>query len=246
MRKSFTVLFMLAGSTWCHADVIGTHFGVGVWAQDPSGTGNYQGTEFDVDDDLRLDSDTGFYAWLAVEHPLPLLPNFRVRYTPIKTEGSGEVDAVFTFGGTTYNVGTDIETKLELSEIDGTFYYEVLDNWVNLDLGLNIKYVTGEIFVDSDSAPAETAEFKAPVPMLYGNAQFDLPFTGFSLGAELNYIGYSGNNFMDYLLQIGYESDYHLGGHLGFRGQNLKIDDIDDVSADIDVKGVFGDVFVHF
>jgi hypothetical protein len=82
-----------------------------------------------------------------------------------------------------------------------------------------------------------------------------LPFTGLSLMAEANYIGYGETNHMDYQIVARYTLPIipvlDVNIEAGYRSFQLNIDptdfdgDEDDLTADIDMSGVFVGLSFH-
>lgn len=250
LKAGLTALGILALPLSAQADIIGFEAGVSYWQQNPSGwiEDEVGGTPADIEDDLSLDDESDFTFWAAFEHPIPLLPNIKLRHTPMDLSGSGNVSREFTFRGETYSANADVDSSLQLDQTDFILYYELLDNWVSLDLGANIKYIDGELNVTGTSAGAtasETLSFSAPIPMLYGRALAALPFTGLSVGAEASGIAYSGNNLVDASAFLRYEVMV-LGVEAGYRYQQLELDDVDDVSADIEISGPYLGLYADF
>ncbi len=242
-------LTLASATPLAHADFIGIFIGAGVWDHAPSGTTQYQGDELDVEQDLGLGGDTQSFGWLAVEHPLPLLPNLRLGLTRARNAGDALVTTSFTFGGQTFTVSEQIASVVELDQQDATFYYEVLDNVVSLDLGIDVKRIKGTAEVTSRTTGiTEATSFDAWIPMLYGRADLALPLTGLSVGVEGAGIGYSGSSLTDLTARVAYETDTFpaLGLELGYRRQNLTLDDVDGVSTDIDLDGPFAAMYFHF
>jgi len=112
---------------------------------------------------------------------------------------------------------------------------------------VNFKVLDGNIKIsDSTATLATNKDVSAIIPMLYGKARFDMPFTGLSVEADANYIGFSGSSFTDMKAGIVYETSYGLGVTAGYRIQNITIDDIDDTNSDMDIKGIYAGLFYHF
>jgi outer membrane protein len=147
------------------------------------------------------------------------------------------------FDGSVFRVSDDVSAEADLTHTDATFYYEVLDNWVSLDLGFSVRLFDG--FVEIQSA-AESAreDLDEPIPMLYAKFRFDLPLTGLSVDAEANGIGYSGNTLIDASLRLAYESGIGLGVEAGYRSMRLELDE--DIEGDIDLSGLFAGINFHF
>jgi outer membrane protein len=126
---------------------------------------------------------------------------------------------------------------------------------MELDLGINVRIIDGEVSIlspaDNTTVPptplvSGEQSFTLPIPMVYGRARFDLPMTNFYGVGEMNFIGYSGNKLTDIKIGAGYESDLGFGAEVGFRSMRLTIDDVDDVDADVDIKGIYAGVTFSF
>jgi len=233
----FAAAFPLPAS----ADFLGFNVGIDLWAHQPSGTISYVGTDNDLKDDLGLGSSTEAGVWASFEHPIPVLPNIKIAYQKVSTSGSGVLKA--NFGN--ISASTPANSKLTLDQLDAIFYYELLDNVVSVDAGLNIKYIDGNAKV-TGAGTTENKDFAAPLPMLYANASVALPFTGLSVGVQGSFVGYSGNHLSDITVGASYESALGLGGTVGFRRESLKLKDIDNVNVDTTIDGPFGAVYYHF
>ncbi|MCB1647772.1 MAG: hypothetical protein KDI36_20095, partial [Pseudomonadales bacterium] len=89
------------------------------------------------------------------------------------------------------------------------------------------------------------------LPMLYGRARFNLPFTGTWVGGDINYVGYSGNQIADYALKIGWETENFIfpefGIEGGYRKFSIEVDEDDaDVDVNTDIDGIFINLTAHF
>jgi outer membrane protein len=250
-RSALAAAALLGMPLTAAADIVGFSFGAYGWQASPEGfvedTDGTLGasTRADVENDLGLDEETFGVIWAAIEHPVPLLPNLKLQYTPLKFEGSGEVDSEFTFQGQTFAVNEEVDSRLDLAQFDAIFYYEILDGTFNLDIGLNIKVLDGEAVVTPRSTGVpERQELSAPVPMLYLNAVVELP-AGFRLGLEGSGIGYSGNRLTDLKALLGWEYAV-VSLEAGYRVQQMVLDDIDGINADVKVGGPFLGASVDF
>jgi len=249
MKKIILSTVVIAAlSTVANADFLGAEVGYAVWS--PSLTGTIKGNSA-IDRNIDLENDLGYgdrennsFFWASFDHPLPILPNIKVQKTNYTT--SNLSNKTVTFDGKTYT--GNVASSLTLDQIDAILYYRLLDNWVNLDLGLNIKTIDGNIKLSSStSTPTPTdKDFNAIIPMLYAKAKFDMPFTGLSVEADCSYIGYNGSKFTDMKAALIYESPIGLGINAGYRSENLVLDDIDDTNTDIKINGFYAGVFYHF
>jgi len=241
--KYVLVTSCLLAASLMQADVIGGELSIGYINQSPSGTFAYKGNSADIEKDFGWDTEGSFTLKGYIEHPLPVIPNIRVVYNNLTYSGTGTVTNL-KFGDKVYS-GT-INTDMDLDIIDGTLYYEILDNWVNLDLGLNAKYIDGSAYVQNDFLGKSDADFSVVLPTLYAKARFDVPTTDLSFQAEGDIITYDDNTLYDLYLTARYTFMLGLGVEAGFKMFKLKLDDVDDITADIDFKGLYAAVVWDF
>lgn len=226
--------------------VFGVYAGVATWQQEASGNVASGITDLDVEDDLGMDDDSNNMFYIALEHPIPTLPNIRVQHAEIKLGGDNVLSRSIEFNGNSFALAEQVATDIDLSQSDAVLYYEVLDNYLTLDLGLAARYVDGYVEVSSTTTNA-SAEFSGVIPMLYAQARVDLPLTGFWLGAQAQGVAYDGNQLLDANAQVGWESPIGLGVELGYRAFKLELDQFDEVdSAEIDIDGVYFGLNYHF
>ncbi len=220
------------------ADFIGVEIGGVQWNPTISGDVQYSGKDIDLEKDLGYDDNIqSNYFWATLEHPVPFLPNAKIIHTSFNEEAIQKTTVIFndkTYSG-------DIKSEITFDQTDFILYYEILDNWVNLDLGLNVKYLDGVVTIE-DSEKA----FDEYIPMLYAKGKFEFPFSGVSAGFDFSYISLDKNSFMDIKGELSYESSIGLGVVLGYRVESLNIDDINDFSSDIDIEGAYAGLFYHF
>jgi outer membrane protein len=232
--------------------LLGLYLGVDGWQSDNSGSfaqdGNLQSFKFDDE------TFTSYYA--ALEHPVPLVPNLKLKYTELELNGDTTLDETFSFGGSDYVVGTQVGTVSDLSHIDYILYYEIFDNdLVSIDLGVNAKQFDGEIVVtgtsqDGGQNTTERVDFSGFVPLVYGRAEVGLPFTGLSVFFEGSLLAIDDSKIQDYQAGIAYALLDNLAIDMdikaGYRSMTLELDDIDDIYTDLDASGPFAGIQIHF
>lgn len=245
MKKGllFAATFLI--SFPAYADTLGLHAGIGNWFQNYSGTAQYDGDELSIEDTFGLDNDNGLTFYVALEHFVPLVPNIKIAHSKIESSGDNTLSENTEFAGITFPAGTQVSSSVKLDHTDLVLYYEILDNVVSADIGLNIRVIQGEFSLGSTTNTASTPSFTAPLPMLYGALKFDLPFTGFYARGEGNIIAYSGNKILDLKVAAGYESSVGLGCEIGWRNLALEIKDVDDVDADVKFNGAYAMLTIH-
>lgn len=236
--------------------LLGLYLGGHVWdAQTTGSIGEKSGIVGDViSQEFNFEDQQQGSFYIALEHPIPLIPNIRISSTVLDTDGQTSItEDNFSFGDISYPVGTTVDTIFDLNYIDYTFYYEILDNdLLTFDIGITARDIDGSISVTDDIGVLSISEeeFSAVVPMLYGSAIIGLPLTGFNLFAQGNYTGYDDSSIYDFQVGVSYAVLDNLAVDLdieiGYKVVKMDIEDIDDVYADMEFKGIFAGATVHF
>ena len=243
MKK--VLMLMALATTLSMADFVGGEINLGYYSHAPSGTAQYQGDVLKLEDTLKWSDETDIFIKAYLEHPLPIIPNIKIGYSSFSHSGAGSVNSDFRFGGKTFSADQDIDTNFDLKMYDLALYYELLDNWINVDAGVNVKYIDGSLSVKSGSRD-ESTDFQVPIPMLYGKVRLDIPSTDLSFQVEGNYVTYDGHTFYDAEAGIRYIFALGLGLEAGYKTMKLDIDDIDDLSMESDFSGAYGKLVWDF
>lgn len=245
-----TILGLSAIAPVATADtILGIYAGAGVWKTDFSGEIGDTGQLSADLEDLGLSDEQNTFYYVALEHPIPVIPNVRLQVNDINLSEESTLTQSFVLDGTTYNVSEDVVSDFDLSHTDATLYYEVLDNWITIDLGLTIRQFDGSLEIRSTSSGSVTQTIDETIPMAYLKGQVELPFTGFYVTATGNYISYDGNTLQELQAGVGYLSDgwvLDMGFELGIRNMNLELDDVSDIDANIDLTGTYASFNIHF
>jgi len=244
MKKFPLVLALSCLAPLAQADrVFGLYAGAGSWLADYDGKAGEPAITLN---ELGVKEHYNNYFYVAIEHPVPFLPNIRLTQTNITSSQTGTVTKSFTIGDTTYAANESVKSSFDLSHRDLTFYYQLLDNWINFDLGVTARQFDGYVHTESTSS-TEKLDIDLTAPMLYGKAQFDLPFTGLSAGIEGNYTRYQDNSLSDYTAKLIYlfDSAVDVGVEVGYRKMSIKISD-NDLEADMTLKGPYAALLFHF
>lgn len=198
-----------------YADTLGIEVGAGSWGQSASGTlaaPPVASTTF-------TNGASSTFMWASIEHPIPVLPNFKYVSLPVSASNSAG-------------------DSLTLNQTDMIFYWEVLDNWISVDVGLNWKTIDGSI---TTVAPAATQPFNAPVPMAYLKGAVEIPATNVTVGGELSTLGI----FTDMDYYVSYESSIGVGVRLGQRTQNISVSS-SSLTSDVSLGGTYLAAYYHF
>lgn len=240
-----TLLICLIPTTAFADTFLGLYAGAGGWNIDYDGEVKLLGPEINIQDEFGIDKSTDGFFFVAFEHFVPLVPNFKVQYTQASTTGNSTLEDSILFSDITFASGEEIDSTIELNNADLIAYYEFLDNWLTFDIGLNLKVFDGSIVVRSLNSSV-THDFTVPVPMIYTKVQADIPFTGFYFGGEGSGIGTGRTKVLDLKAYAGYESEIGFGCELGWRKISLNVEDVDDLMVDVSAQGPFASVNFHF
>lgn len=252
MKKTALILslssVLLAGTAQADT-LLGIYFGADGWQA--STTGNFAETAMQQSFNFKDKTQASYY--VALEHPLPFLPNVRLQHNKLTSAGITDIDAGFTLGGETFAVATEVRNQLDLSNTDYVLYYELFDNsLLSLDLGINAKYIKGDVLVAETAVDGVSARqnISLVVPMLYTSAVVGLPFTGLEVFVRASAVSYDGSRLYDAQAGVAYALLDNLALDmklkLGYRAVNMRLDDIDDLYADFKFNGVFAGLEIHF
>ncbi len=245
------VLSMALLGACAMADMIGGELNIGYYEHNPSGTIEYQGDSIDLKDDFKWKKESDVFAKLYIEHPIPLLPNIKLGYSSFGHSGSGILNKNIKFSNQTYNTTSKIDSTFDLDMYDLTLYYELVDVGLDLDLGVNVKYIDGSVSAKGVGGTPpkpinESTSFSVPVPMVYAKARVPIPATDIALQVEGNYVSYSGNQFYDFEAGVRYSFALGVGLEGGYKSMKLKLDDVDDLTLDTTFSGAYAKLVWDF
>jgi outer membrane protein len=235
----------LAFSGSATADFVGLNIGASHWAPGISGSFNSgNDSSIDIVDDLGLDNNSSSSMVLILEHPIPLLPNIKYQGFNLDSSGTKTIDSDLNFNNQTFSTGNQVRSTFDVSHEDIVLYYELLDNWVNLDFGVDLKKFDGE--VELSGITTTRIDVNTVIPLLYVSARFDLPFTGFYVGADFNSLSIGDNTVEDSTIKLGYESGSGLGVEGGLKTFSLELDDVDNLDTNLKYDGLYLNGYFHF
>ena len=263
MKKMTLAICAVLASASASADtILGFDATLGAWK--PAYSGAIGADNFNVDE-FTLAEDNVTFIQAALEHPIPVIPNILVAHSKIETNGATTLNENVTFDDETFVAGSEISANMTLSHTDATLYYEILDNWVNLDLGVTARmydgnfqaasvYDTGiDACIPESVIPcgsiqqSENIELSGVLPMIYGVARFDLPFTGWSIIAQGNGTSYNGDSHTDLTAKIRWDFvpalDFAI--EAGYRAMTLDVKELDALQSDLEIKGPYLGLNLH-
>ncbi|USE83260.1 TIGR04219 family outer membrane beta-barrel protein [Acinetobacter tibetensis] len=207
------------------ADLVALKGDISYWAYD----GHAETVPFSKE---KLDNEGAVQFSVALEHPVPIIPNAKIRYVNLDTQTKSSV-----LGQPNYAVNLD--------HADFILYYEILDNVVDLDIGAGATTLNGHINrLDQRTNIDET------YPIIYGTVGGKLPFTGLSAKAELTYSNFDDAQLTDALAEIQYNFIDNMlvdvGVKAGYRIFTVDLDDYNRNDIKLDFKGPYIGLDAHF
>lgn len=250
MKKTIlaaSVAAMMCGSVQADT-LLGLYIGGQMWSNEASGSfgeGSDNQAVFEFDDK----NQGSFY--VALEHPIPLIPNIKIASTTLDTVGGTEISGTFNFAGQVFSANAELDTTLDASYVDYTLYYEVFDNdLLSFDFGLTARDLDARIKVADANDMGSDKNVSGYIPMAYVSTIVGLPFTGFNVFAEANFISYDSQTLYDAQVGVSYALLDNLAVDLditlGYRSVKMELNDLDNFYSDLTYKGFFAGAIVHF
>ena len=201
-----------------HADFIGLTAEIGHFSPDTS----FEGTLADNYANSNFDGEGNTYYGLALEHPVPLLPNVRLQ------------------GNTLEGYSKDVSAKVDTTDL--TFYYEILDDltWLELDAGITLRKLDVDARVGN-----ETASEDGVLPAGYLSAYVTIPTLPVQVGGEIKAISAGDSSMKDTTFKVKYQSPFVVGIEGGYRDVSFDIDE-GDINSELTFDGPFIGIYADF
>ncbi|WP_179992894.1 MULTISPECIES: TIGR04219 family outer membrane beta-barrel protein [unclassified Acinetobacter] len=225
----FTALLLGLGlSSIGHADVIGLKADASYWNFDGySQSANASKQDLDRQGTAQLS--------VAFEHPVPLLPNAKIKYVNLdsNSEQSTPLNAA----------------DIELNNIDYILYYELLDTIVHADIGAGLTNLDGTVR-NLNAGVLTQYDLDEYSPLLYATAGVKLPLTGMSAKAEAVYSHGSDIKKTDVQAELQYDFIDNLlvdvGAKVGYRIMNIDAEQNNAPDLELEFKGPYIGLDIHF
>lgn len=219
MLKSALFVSLIGVSVASAATVLGFSAEANYYSPTVSGNFSYTGNGTTTHTRFSDDTQSSYQLSAYLEHPLPILPNLRIDYTPETT-----------FSGADSSIGTN---NVSFKQLDGTLYYELLDNVVDLDVGVTFKALDGKIEGSANQ------DFNVLIPMIYLSTGIKIPALPIHVVGDVKYVGYHGDSMTDARLKAMWDIVAGLQAQAGLRYESIKIDNRENINADVTFKGPF-------
>ncbi|MDH5391928.1 MAG: TIGR04219 family outer membrane beta-barrel protein [Gammaproteobacteria bacterium] len=195
------------------AMILGIDAGYYVWQPSVSGSLDNGATEVDA---AGYTDGTNGVTYLAFEHPVPFIPNVKLQMTEMAADGS-------------------TGNAIDLSHTDSVFYYEILDNFVSVDIGLIARAFDGSFNIGGTPSIMDDTVY-----MVYTAAEVIIPFAGLSVGMEINNdMGFDDNAIVDTKMRLRYEILSGLGVELGQRTVTMSLKESAPLTKDLKFDGTY-------
>ncbi len=250
MRRSLVPITVAAGLAMAggpvHATggILGLSAGANLWYHQPSGTQEFAGESFDIDDDFGLNNDRDGHIWLQWDHFVPVIPSVRLERTGLSEDGTGEIN--LAYGDVV--AGAEVKSVVDLEQTDLTLYWTPIPMpFVDFDIGITGKHIDGEITVENraDEAQRESVTFSGTLPMLFGRVGIDIPGTRIRSELSIKSLDVGDHSIRDTQFMVAYKW-WYAGAMVGYRDISVDLDDFDDVTVDISFNGPFAGFFLRF
>lgn len=215
MRKSILTALCLVSVNASAAMILGFGAEADVYNPTASGDFNYKTTKTRFNDERN----SGYQIGLYLEHPVPLLPNIRLDITP---------EASFTGLNSAAKMN-----KVTFNQTDITPYYEILDNVVDLDIGITFKVIDAKI------EGIIKQEFSEVIPMAYLSAGIDIEGTGLRIAGDVKYVEYKGDTFGDSRIKAVLHINKFFQAQVGYRYEQLRVNNRFDINTNMIIEGPF-------
>jgi outer membrane protein len=208
---------------------------------------SYNSSSIDLVDDLDVENPEQASMVLILEHPIAVLPNIRYQsYTMDSSSNrSTNSDSSFNQGSTAF--GSDSNGSYNLASNDLVLYYQLLNNWMDLNMGVDLKRLDGQV---SQTGPGNSIDVDETIPLLHLSARVDLPINGLYVGADINSnfvnLGISESGAQDSTIMLGFENGTGLGIAGGIKSFSLELDNSTDSSTDLGYDGLFVNGYLNF
>lgn len=219
----------IALSGLAQADLVALKGDISYWAYD----GHAEMSNTDPRTKEKLDNDGAVQLSVALEHPVPIIPNAKIRYVNLDTK-------------TKNNFAGQPAYSVNLDHADFILYYEILDNVVDLDIGAGATTLNGDI----SNYANQRVDIDETYPIIYATVGGKLPFTGLSAKAEMTYSNFDDAQLTDALAEIQYNFIDNMLVDVGLKaGYRIFTVDLDDYSRNdikLEFKGPYIGLDAHF
>ena len=228
------------------ADFVGLN--IGVHTSQSANTFNHSSSSsIDLVDDLDVDNSVQSSMVLILEHPISAFPNIRYQGYNLDSSESSGVSSETSYNGGATSAGKTT-TSFDLNHEDIVLYYQLLNNWIDLDMGVDLKRFDGQ--VSQAGTTGSSIDVDETIPLLHLSARVALPVNGLYVGANISAnvidLGLSQSTAQDSTIMLGYESGTGLGVEGGIKSFSVELNDSDSLNTNLEYDGLFLNGYFNF
>lgn len=251
---------------------VGLYLGGQFWQSNAGGSLGQAAAQVDV----ALKDERQLSYFVAVQHPYTWLPHVRIATTSLDTTGQTKLSEALAFADKTFAKGDAIETQFAVSFVDYTMYYELFySKDVSVKLGLSARDFNGAVTLKKvKTTTDDTCNDPDPVndnncstsgagtavsgqistdgitSMVYIDTQMRVLGTNASVFATADYAVLQDHSLADYQTGVRYDltTTLKLDTHaiIGYRVLQLQFEDLHKLYTDLEFKGAFVGMTMHF
>jgi len=264
LKSLVLVVAVAAGAATAAAARADSRVELGVTAWDAQASGNIHSTDpsspntpVDLENDLAMGRHANGGVHLVLRSGLPFLPDLRLQYDHVMSDGDTRLNKDVVWGGTIYTAKGRVKSQAELKSGRVVFFWNPLDNpAVNLRLGVEARWFSINVPLSGTAVRTNppTPSFQAStsgggvswLPMANAGLTVHLP-AGFDLVGEGSYTRYSGSYAYDARAGVKYHADFGLVVSAGWRRLRLHLDDTSfSVNGTVNFSGPYASVGFAF
>jgi outer membrane protein len=208
---------------------------------------SFNSSSIDLVDDLDVDNPAQTSMVLILEHPISALPNIRYQSYNMDSSNSLSINPEFGLSRGSPGVGGDSNASYDLAYNDLVLYYQLLNNWMDLDMGVDLKRLDGQV---SQAGQGSSIDIDETIPLFHLSARVDLPINGLYVGANINTsiinLGISESGAQDSTIMLGFENGTGLGIAGGIKSFSLELNNSNDANTDLGYDGLFVNGYLNF
>lgn len=178
------------------------------------------------------------------EHGIPLIPNLWVRNNNVDYQATRRLTDDVSVGNADFSAGSDVNYQFDFSHTDIALYYELLDNWITIDVGLAAKNIQFDFRIQQ-GAQAFAFTDSGAVPMLYGKAAFELPFSGWHVSAQGMALSFEDSRIEDVNVELGYSFNDWMHASVGYRQMVIDVEIPSLTETEMTLDGSYLSVLLH-
>lgn len=256
MKKRRIIFWILMIWLWAYSSAyaLGFEAALGMWQQTPGGDISYKAESsrdtLNIEDDLDYDTENQLHFRAKIDLPL-FLPNIYLMAAPAEFEADGNKSETFRFGDVVFDGDVPFSSKLTYNQYDVALYYGLpflktaTVGILNVDVGLNLRFVDLEAEIDQDDTDIHEKESASlVVPQLYVGAQVE-PLDWLAFELEARGISLSGNAMYSLIGRARFKVFGPVFAAVGYRQDQIDVDE-DDVEIDFTLQGPFIEAGLKF